>query len=688
MSTQVNEPQPMTREPTLRPDLQRPAWMPSAVQQLHDELLAHLEEPAATRLRRGLEWVSGLWRQEDGSEEEFRTFIRANFAAEDTTRDAIFQRLEAVLEQMDGHMHEIRRILREPVDLDMGPLLPLDETLAGYEVSAHVSDDLFRNKVAFVALLNFPPRTLPEKLSTGELWSRREWAEARLGERFAKRVPAEVNQAIAEAVSTADQYVSEYNIWMHHVLDGRGQRLFPPGMRLLSHWNLRDQIKAEYVQPDGLPRQRMLQQIMERIVTQTIPQSVVNNPQVDWNLDTNDVVPAAVRDTEFVPGGALRVSRDPEPDTRYRLLLDVFRAMRLEDPYSPLAPTHIARRFDEDRQIPEDRFAAMLREVLASPLRPRVAALIEKRLGRRLEPFDIWYSEFRPRSRYTEPELDAIVRQRYPTAEAYRRDIPNLLRRLGFSPEQADYLAENIVVDAARGAGHAMGARMRGAKAHLRTRVDKNGMTYKGFNVAAHELGHNVEQVYSLNKIDHYLLEGVPNTAFTEAFAFVFQNRDLRLLDLDVNSNEAEPLRMLNAFWQTYEIAGVALVDMEVWHWMYEHPEATAADLKEATLYIARNLWNQYYAPIFGVEDVVLLAVYSHMIDCYLYLPDYPLGHMIAIQLEQHLSRRGTDFGAEVERIARYGNVTPDLWMKHATGNTVGPEALLQATERALSAVQ
>src|SRR5581483_9819507 len=328
--------------------------------------------------------------------------------------------------------------------------------------------------------------------------------------------------------------------------------------------------------------------------------------------------PAAVKDSDFAPSKASPPSSKPEPDTRYELLLKVFRAMQREDPYSPMAPTLIARRFEEEREIPEDRFAAMLEDVLTSPLVPQIAALIEKRLGRKLEPFDLWYSEFRPRSRYTEPELDEIVRQRYPTAEAYRNDIPNLLRKLGFHPDQADYLAANIIVDPARGAGHAMGASMRGAKAHLRTRVAKTGMTYKGFNVAAHEMGHNVEQVYSLNKIDHYLLEGVPNTAFTEAFAFVFQNRDLRLLDLDVEDDKSKPLKILNAFWQTYEIAGVALVDMNVWHWMYEHPGATAAELKEATLYIARNLWNRYYAPVFGVQDVVLLAVYSHMIDCYL----------------------------------------------------------------------
>ena len=43
------------------------------------------------------------------------------------------------------------------------------------------------------------------------------------------------------------------------------------------------------------------------------------------------------------------------------------------------------------------------------------------------------------------------------------------------------------------GAPH--GAAMRSDNAHLRTRVPESGMTYKGFNIAIHELGHNVEQV-------------------------------------------------------------------------------------------------------------------------------------------------------------------------------------------------
>jgi oligoendopeptidase F len=125
---------------------------------------------------------------------------------------------------------------------------------------------------------------------------------------------------------------------------------------------------------------------------------------------------------------------------------------------------------------------------------------------------------------------------------------------------------------------------------------------------------------------------------------------------------------------------------MEVWHWMYEHPETTPAELKQATVKIAREIWNRFYAPVFGIRDVTLLGVYSHMIHSFLYLPDYPIGHMIARQVEEQLAG-AEDYGAEFERLYRMGNVGPDLWMKNATGSSVGPEALLSATENALHAL-
>ena len=666
------------------------ARLQQALPALEAALVEKHGEAQRERIQRGLRQAAALWLPEDGDPAAFAEFATTHFAGDPATLDAMFERYEYLLERLGGHMNKLVLEFRRQTDLDQGPIFPFDRLFAAYNPAAHVSEDLFRNRLAFVALLNFPLTTLEERLAEGGEWSRRQWAEARLAQGFGRRIPAEVNQEISRAGARADQYIAQYNIWMHHLVDGEGERLFPPGLRLLSHWNLRDEIKASYGLEDpatALARQRTIQRVMEHIVEQTIPAVVIDNPQVDWNPHSNEVAPAAVTDGGEPPPAGFSPDNAPEPDERYRMLLETYRAARLADPYSPTAPTLIARRFDENREIPEARVEAMLKEVLSSPLVPRVARLIEERLGRPLEPFDIWYNGFRAPGRYTEAELDAIVAERYPTAEAFEADLPNLLTRFGYTPERAAYLAANIVVEPARGSGHAWGAGMRSEKAHLRTRVGRGGMDYKGYNIAVHELGHNVEQTFSLNDIDHTLLEGVPNTAFTEAIAFVFQARDLELLGLAQPDPSAEALQTLQSFWGTYEIGGVALVDMAVWHWMYDNPEATPAELKAATLQIARDVWNQYYAPVFGVRDVVLLGIYSHMIDSQLYLPDYPIGHLIAHQIEAQVRRSG-DVAGEVERMSRIGSISPDLWMQQATGARVGAGAMLEAAERALEQLE
>ena len=663
------------------------AQLNDSMRKLESELLAKYGESQRARLRTGLHQVIEFWRPEDGEAAAFESFVRTNFAGDQATLDTMFDRYQRLLEQLDGHMHEISREFQTQQDLDLGPIRSYDEAFAGYDPSAHVTDDFFQNKLAFMVLLNFPLTTLEERINLGPKWSRRQWAETRLAERFSKRIPADVNLGIARAAADSANYIASYNLWMHHLVDDKGRRLFPPKMRLLSHWNLRDEIKADYADSqNGLAKQRVIQQVMERIVTQSIPQAVIDNPHVDWNPFTNEVRPAAEEDSDSPEKADRKATNSPEPDTRYATLRETYRASRLADAYSPTAPTLIDRRFNEDREIPEERLQAMLEQVLTSPLVPQVATLIQTRLGRPLEPFDVWYAGFRPGSKYSEAELDAIIAKKYPTPEAYQKDIPNLLTKLGFAPDRARYVADHIVVDPARGSGHAMGSQMRAEKSHLRTRVEKTGMNYKGFNIAVHEMGHNVEQTFSLNDVDYTLLQGVPNTAFTEALAFVFQGQDMALLGLSSPDAKSEALKTLNDFWGTYEISGVALVDMAVWHWMYAHPEATAEQLRAATLEIAKDIWNRYYASVFGKKDVVLLAIYSHMIDSFLYLPDYPIGHLIAFQIEQQMKKAGS-IGPEFERMAKMGRVTPDLWMENATGKPVSADALLASTGDALKQI-
>jgi len=131
----------------------------------------------------------------------------------------------------------------------------------------------------------------------------------------------------------------------------------------------------------------------------------------------------------------------------------------------------------------------------------------------------------------------------------------------------------------------------------------------------------------------------------------------------------------------------VALVDMTVWHWMYEHPNATPGQLRDATITISKDIWNRYYASIFKQRDVVLLGIYSHMISSVLYLPDYPIGRMISFQIDEQIKKAG-NLGSEFERMAKIGSITPDVWMTIATGAPVGPGPLLRETEQALQEIQ
>ena len=647
---------------------------------LKQELLSKHGDSQRERVNRGVDQVLALWRPVDGDAGEF---IRAHFIADPTLLEATFQRLEATFEQLDGHFLEIGRELRRPTDLDLGPLLPIDPLLSGLDASAHLAEDLFQSKIAFEVLLNFPLVSLEERLARGRDYSRRQWAEVRLASRFSRRIPPEVQQEVARAGADADLYIAQYNIWMHHLLAG-GERLFPRGMRLISHWNLRDELKGDYADPRGAEKQGLILKVMERIVTQTIPAEIIDNPHLDWDPVANSVTVAPPGEVEEgAPTREAKASNAPEPSTRYAKVLASFRAAKKADPYSPIAPTAIARSF-EGREIPEERVVALLAEVLASPVVPQVAELIEKRLGRKLQIQDLWYNGFQPRSKQPEKELDAITRKRYPTPESFAKDIPRIMKTLGFSKSKAEFVAARVVVDPARGAGHAMPAARRGDFPHLRTRIEKDGMNYKGYNIAVHELGHNVEQVFSLYEVDHTLLQGVPNNAFTEALAFVFQARDLELLGLARPDAESDRLRVLNEFWQTWEIAGVALVDIAVWHWMYDHPDATAAQLRDAVVQISKDHWNRFYEPVLGGKDTPLLGIYSHMIAYPLYLADYPLGHLIAFQIEEQVKKAGV-LGPEFERMARYGSVVPDLWMVNATGSPLSAGPLLRATESALS---
>jgi hypothetical protein len=655
----------------------------SAAAEAKQKLIAKHGEANRERIERGVSQVAQLWRASDG---DLVAFALEQFVVEPAARDAMFLRLQSMVEQVRGHNLEIQRAAKWVSEVEDGkPVPPVDQLLAAYDPDAHVVDDLFRTKVAFAVLLNFPMATLAERIRDAEKLDRRQWAELRLTRLFDTRIPGELASAASAAGANADQYIAGYYLWMHHVLSEDGVRRFPSGKHLISHWNLRDELKANYADAEGLAKQRTIAKVMERIVTQTIPKVVIDNPQLDWNPFTNKVTVAEAGTVEANPprDRATAPSEEREPDVRHGHVIAHFKAQQAIDKFSPIAPSHIARAF-EQAELPEERVRALLVEILESPHAAAAAKEIEQRLGRKLEPHDLWY-EFGG-GQTSEAELDAITRKRYPTADAFAKDMQRILTGLGFTAARAKYLAGLIVVDPSRGAGHAMGAERRGDKAHLRTRVEPNGMAYKGYNIAVHELGHNVEQTFSLYDVDYTLLAGVPNTAFTEALAFLFQARDLELLGRPKPGGDHEKLRVLDEFWNTREIAGSALVELDVWKWLYANPGATPTQLREATVRIAQEAWDKYYAPLLGGKGSALLGIYSHTIASPLYLFNYVVGHAIAFQVEEHLAGKDkATFAREFERMCRLGNILPDLWMQQATGKPVMARPLLDATARALA---
>ncbi len=626
------------------------------------------------RISKGVQQTAAFWTPVDGSPEIFQTFCTDNFIVDAKDLDDVFQKISTNLEILMGNYNKISVDLKLPLHLDMGKLLPVDEIFGSYDVSAHFNDDMFNNKLAFITLLNFPFYSLKEKTELGKTWTRKQWAYARMGDLFTSRVPAEILLKVAEAQTASDTYISDYNIMMGCLLNNKGKTLFQKDMKLITHWGLRDELKSNYTKA-GFEKQQMIYEVMKHIIYQDIPASVINNNKQLWNPFTNKVIE-----------NNIEIAVKPEPDTRYLQLLNNFKALKAVDVYSPQYPTFIHRAFDQGMEIPQQDVEKLFIEFISSPQVKQVATLISKRLDRKLQPFDIWYDGFKSRSTMNEDVLTAKTKAKYPTREAFENDLPSILVKLGFTREKAEFITSRITVDASRGAGHAWGALMKSDKARLRTRIGADGMNYKGYNIAVHEFGHNVEQTLSLQNVDYYILNGVPNTAFTEALAFIFQKRDLELLDIKNEDINKKHMAALDNFWACYEIMGVSLVDMNVWKWLYQHPDATPAQLKETVVNISKEVWNKYYATVFGIKDQPILAIYSHMIDAPLYLSAYPVGHLIDFQVEKQME--GKNFAEEVIRMYTQGRVIPQIWMKNAVVKEISIQPMMEATVEALKVIR
>ncbi|HSQ34702.1 MAG TPA: hypothetical protein VLQ89_01805, partial [Candidatus Binatia bacterium] len=297
-------------------------------------LLKH-GETAKLRIDKGVQQAAAFWRLEDGSAELFAKFCRENFIGSSERLHAYYRRLEENFEVLYGHLNQISLELKKPLHLDRGDITPSDERFAQFDPSAHLSEDMFDSKIAFEVLLNFPSYSLNEKAELGPEWNRLDWAYARCGDLFLSRLPARLNQKAAAAFSEAETYIAGYNIFMGRLLDNQQKKLFPDDLKLISHWGLRDRLKALYAEKKGLAGQEMITEVLKRIIQQDIPQSMVNRRDYLWNPFKNKVF----KDTK-------EIVWTPEPNSRYLHLSNIFNAVKDFDSFYPGLPSHPQRKFE------------------------------------------------------------------------------------------------------------------------------------------------------------------------------------------------------------------------------------------------------------------------------------------------------------------------------------------------------
>ena len=140
-----------------------------------EELLAQHGSAHEERIRRGVDQLARMWRESDGNTEAFVQFARDEFLPAGDLLDETFNRFEYVSESLDGYFNAMIRDLRRGVDLEIGPLLPLDRRLAAFNSAAH----LFAQRDAVFAFSQDGIWTDPAETDASIEWVRGYWQAMR-----------------------------------------------------------------------------------------------------------------------------------------------------------------------------------------------------------------------------------------------------------------------------------------------------------------------------------------------------------------------------------------------------------------------------------------------------------------------------------------------------------------------------
>ena len=67
------------------------------------------------------------------------------------------------------------------------------------------------------------------------------------------------------------------------------------------------------------------------------------------------------------------------------------------------------------------------------------------------------------------------------------------------------------------------------------------------------------------------------------------------------------------------------------------------------------------------------------MVNSPMYLPNYPIGHIVQFQLEQFFAdKTDRQWAEQYQRCYRLGRLTPEEWLRQATGSTLSVEPILK----------
>ena len=628
-------------------------------------------ENARERIMKGMAQLARNWRETDGNEQDFSRFCIRNFISGKTLSDN-FSRIDKRLTLLEGYQQKTDYYFRESAAFTDTPVLTADNFL--YNIIPY--SDHYRGGFAQFIQLNFPHYSFSEKQKNVANWSREQWAMAILGDYYEHRERTPESPFRQEA-DEFKNYMDNYFLRMDHISTADGRYLFPRGELLHSHRGLRDDIKEEYTQSKGYERQVITDKVIEHILCGTVPVLFLQDTNTRWN---------PFRDKLYVIENGKRKelkNYETEGVKRYAGFKAAFNNRAAEDADHEPGSTVITRTF-ESNSITLETIESLIREFLSDPVLSDIGRLIEKRLGRPLCPFDIWYSGFQEQSYYQAGTLDSIIRSRYPSPAVLQKDLPNILMNLGFPQDEAYFVGTRIFVRPVISGGYSNQPPLPGDTAFMTTMFGNKGLDYKSYRVVMHELGHCICGVYCTNGMDYFHLAGVPNNGITEGYAELFAYKNIEGLGLKPFSpEEKHKLLSLAAVWYLYEMAGQALTEIETWKWMYGHPDATPAETQEAILAISANVWNTYFSKTFGgCRNRHILSIYNHFITGDLYLHNYFLSNIIMYQLYD--TYNGPQLAQGLKKISREGRTDTQRWIKNAVGNELSPAPLLRDAKSAI----